>query len=294
MFGQPMTFGFGSQSAPVASPEKTRSARVEDKSTCLPVTVRAIEAALEDAAANDGQLRFHGSATEPAMLILVAAVEVIHSRQGTCLEFSVNDASGRLRARHFAEPGQEKTFDDVIPGRYVSLHGNMRTAPVTHFSVLGFRLLKSADEISYHMLQVAHAALRARRSLGTSVEATPAPKKTRSMVESTTTPPKSQAFGNEEVHDASMTQLEQLTSKPPVVTTKVALQGVELRSALLTLLQSGAVPQPEVGLTASQALQLLKQEVVGGEASISSTFQSLVEEGEVFQTIDDDHYSCLS
>merc|ERR1712050_609447 len=98
-------------------------------------------------------------------------------RQGSSLEFTVNDATGRMKARHFVAEPASKDFDDILPGRYVSMYGNMRTAPVVHFAVAGLRVVRSADEISYHLIECAHAATKLRKMQSIAEPSTPSPKK---------------------------------------------------------------------------------------------------------------------
>merc|ERR1712217_216801 len=68
-----------------------------------------------------------------------------------------------------------KSLEEITIGRYISAFGNMRTAPAPHFVVTGMRVIGSADEISYHMIESAHAALKLQR--GVTDPATPPPKK---------------------------------------------------------------------------------------------------------------------
>merc|ERR1719336_3828 len=114
------------------------------------------------------------------MLILIGVVESL-LRQGSSLEFTVNDATGRMKARHFVTEPALKGFDDIVPGRYVSMYGNVRTAPIVHFAVAGLRVVRSADEISYHMIECAHAATKLRKSGPASEPSTPSQKKHAAM-----------------------------------------------------------------------------------------------------------------
>merc|ERR1719359_943581 len=47
-------------------------------------------------------------------------------------------------------------------GRYVSIVGNLRTSPAAHVSAMSLQTVVTADEVSYHTIEVAHAALRLR------------------------------------------------------------------------------------------------------------------------------------
>merc|ERR1719277_569875 len=119
-------------------------------------------------------LNFFGC--EPGVLVLVAVVESV-VRQSTGLEMSLNDATGRIKARYFVTDPQPGELERIVPGTYVSAFGGVRSAPALHFAVQGLRPVESADEVSYHMIEVAHAMLRLQQPQKTFDPATPAPKK---------------------------------------------------------------------------------------------------------------------
>merc|ERR1719242_1553857 len=130
---------FGGDSQPAAtfaSPGK-KPPRQEEKQTCLPVTIRSMEVAVATRTAEGGdELKFFGS--EPSMLILVAAVESV-VRQSASLELSLNDSTGRIKARYFVTDAQDGHLDRIQAGRYVSAFGSVRTAPAMHFAISGVR-----------------------------------------------------------------------------------------------------------------------------------------------------------
>merc|ERR1711956_73606 len=75
--------------------------------------------------------------------------------------------------------------EGLAAGQYVSLFGNVRTAPEFHFAVAGIRPVRTADEVSYHMIEVAHTAMRLQDGSASAVQnaqprspKTPEPKKT--------------------------------------------------------------------------------------------------------------------
>merc|ERR1719382_1368332 len=111
---------------------------------------------------------------EHGMLVLVGAVEAV-VKQSASFEFSLNDATGRIKARHFLTDLPTKEIGKIEPGQYISIYGNVRTAPVVHFAAMGVRLVRSADEVSYHMIESAHAALKLQK--GRPEPFTPSPKK---------------------------------------------------------------------------------------------------------------------
>mmetsp|Transcript_23253 Transcript_23253/g.66708 ORF Transcript_23253/g.66708 Transcript_23253/m.66708 type:complete len:146 (+) Transcript_23253:1-438(+) len=75
---------------------------------------------------------------------------------------------------------------------------------------------------------------------------------------------------------------------PEIVKVPAAAQGMALRGRLLALLRDEAADAAE-GLVVSD----LCSKVGASEAEVRSCLGGLVDEGEVFATIDDDHYACV-
>merc|ERR1719262_558054 len=107
----------------------------------LPVTVRMIELAL--AQKGGDELRIHG--VEPGAVLLVGAVEDLDLKQAA-MEFSLNDATGRIRARFFF-PSSEFKADGVKNGSYISAVGTIKTEPALHLSCVTLRPIATPDEI---------------------------------------------------------------------------------------------------------------------------------------------------
>lgn len=137
----------------------SKRARHEERLPCVPVMLRM----LEDALANSGsgtEVQVHGS--ESGMLLIVGVIEAL-SKQPMCLDFSLNDGSGRMKARYFTNDAQLKDLAGVAPGRYVNVVGSIRTCPEVHVSVMFMRLIHSPDEVSHHLIEAAYAALKLTR-----------------------------------------------------------------------------------------------------------------------------------
>lgn len=248
----------------------------------MPVTVRAVEAAIERRTDEDGELKFYG--VEPSMLILIGAVESL-ARQGSSLELTLNDATGRMKARHFLAEPESKDLDDIVPGRYVSMYGNIRTAPAVHFAVAGLRVVRSADEISYHMIECAHAATKLRKNGPASEPSTPSPKKHAAM----------------EISPVKVAEPVARPADPPapvslgqaVVSTKAQqpqdLAG-GLREAIIAVLRKEGEGREE-GVSAA----VVRGTVValGSGEEVRRVLDQLVEDGEVYTTVDDDHFQLV-
>merc|ERR1712110_1342489 len=56
-----------------------------------------------------------------------------------------------------------KCIDGIAVGRYVSVVGMLRPSPALHVSAMSLRGVTSADEVSYHTIEVAHVALTMKR-----------------------------------------------------------------------------------------------------------------------------------
>merc|ERR1712232_507622 len=84
------------------------------------------------------------------------------SQQAASSEFVLNDGTGRIKAKYFAS-GSENAFSGIDSGRYVSLAAQLRSVPEPHLSVTAARPVRTADEISYHMIECAHSMLKLQR-----------------------------------------------------------------------------------------------------------------------------------
>jgi len=272
MFGGVQNFGASAPSAmPATMPDAgAKKPRQEEKQTCLPVTVRLIQTAVEQRGAGGGEgLQFHG--TEHGVLILVGLVET-WMRQSASAEFTINDGTGRLKARYYSSSDSLK---DIAPGRYVSLFGQVRTAPTVHFAVAGMGAVESVDEVSFHMIEVAHAAVKLGGA-GAEME-TPPPRK-----------PVLRTAGMEEPATGG---LEAVAAAPLVTTPPKTepLSGKTLRAEILRFLKSEGEEKPEgVGFMAVCAH-------VGSTPAreVTTALEGLVGDGDIFTTIDDEHFQCV-
>nr|QDO16213.1 replication protein A 32 kDa subunit [Lingulodinium polyedra] len=276
--GASLTMGFAPGGQAGAGPEAAlKRARQEDRQTCLPVTVRAVERALERRAeAGEEALSFHG--TEPGMLILVGTVEAM-ARQAASIEFSLNDATGRIKARYYLSDRQGRELEDLAPGRHVSVFGGVRTAPEVHLAVTGLRLVQSADEVSFHLIEAAHAALRLQR---------------RHLEPKTPSkPPASARTADAAAMDVSPPKLERPPAEvaPAAVPAapKAALSGDGLRKAIFAFLQKEGDGRPE-GVSFAA---LCGHADPAPADEVSAALELLVNDGEIYTTIDDGHFQVV-
>jgi len=275
--------GFGASQAPVAnSPEGAKRPRQEEKQTCLPVTIRAMEVAVAQRAEGGDDLKFFG--TEPNTLIIVAAVESV-VKQSTGLELSLNDATGRIKARYFVTDPQAGHLESIEPGRYISAFGSVRSAPAMHFAINGLRLVESADEVSYHMIEAAYAALRLQQ--GPKEPMTPAPKRAAVQETPELTPQKAMPAATAAATPAAPAAAPAVSAPAAPVKPAGPLRGAELRAAILDVIRA------EEGAEGTGVSALFEKFASAAQTEVRGIVDGLVSDGEIFQTIDDEHFSAV-
>merc|ERR1712070_104014 len=161
-------------------------------------------------------------------------------------------------------------------GRYVSVVGSLRKSPTPHVSAMTLQPVASADEISYHMIEVAHAALRLRNpskpngglGLGLGGANTITPVKPDVPV-----PPST----------AQAPAGEGMLQTPPKK---------DLRASVVDALQQVRDSGSEEGLSVSALIARLTP-AAGASDKVRDVLAQLVDEGEAFTTIDDDHFAMI-
>jgi len=285
---QATSVGFGGSyaSGPSAgvggSPPRQGAERQEDKQTCVPVTVRLLELALEERT-RDNELRVHGQ--EAGQLILVGLVEDL-ARSPNSLEFTLNDASGRLKVRHYFTEASD-ALDGIHAGRYAGIVGSLRTSPVVHFGAAWLWSVSSADEVSYHMIEVAHAALKLRQ--GERREAmmqTPEPKRViaggPASGAAQWTPPKV-----DELAGVGAMQVERPADVPSAK--PGAFEGEALKSAVRELVR-GSGEGRDQGVSIAEIVEAFPAVL---PEKVRAAAVALVDDGEIYNTTDDDHFQVL-
>jgi len=264
MFGSSQTLGFGAtqgMSQIQSSPEK--GGKKEDKQTCVPTSVRLLLDSQKAADRDGGELQLHGA--EAVNITLVGVVEAL-VQQATMVEFTLNDGSGRVKVRHYKNESTVETA--LAAGQYVSLVGSIRTSPVVHVSAMTLRPVSSADEVSYHMIDVAHTALMMKSGSGAALVKT--------------APPAQVAAPQ------PMTTAAAPAAATPAAVTPAAVAPAGEKS-VLEVLQSLAETRPG-GVPLTVMIESLKSLTA---AAVKTALDQLVVDGEAFTTIDDDHFSPL-
>jgi len=272
MFGAPIDttqatqpFFMGGATQGQATQGDAKKPRQEEKSTVLPTTIRAIEKAIEKK--TDVDVTFYG--TEPGMLLLVAVVESVE-QDGLHLEMMLNDSTGRIKAKHFATDN-DNMLQGIEVGKYLQVSGQLRTSPAAHISVTNARAVRSADDISFHMIESAHAALRLQ---------TPA-RAAKAQLMEVTLP----------TNPTAPTPAPVSFSTPAPAAAAPASAGAstgDAKASVKALLEKNAAV--ESGLSVKDICAQLGS----SEAAVKSALDQLMEDGDVFNTIDDDHFGVLS
>jgi len=170
-------------------------------------------------------------------------------------------------------------MDDVpglVAGKYMSIVGNLRTSPAAHVSAMSLQPVVGADEVSYHMIEVAHAALRLRNPTKASPMAVTPPKQTTelglglSAEANKATPPKIEAPAFAGFAEAAAPQKDLLTSITDELRKMEGSEEGLSFDALLSKLSPG---------TSSAKVR----EIVG----------KMVDDGDAFTTIDENHFSIV-
>lgn len=243
--------------------------------TLVPVTIHMMEQAAASQAPG-GDLRVDGRMAN--MMLVVGAVEDLN-RQQASMEFSLNDSTGRMKARFFF-PADLK-LDSVQNGTYVSAVGQLKTQPSVHFSLVSLHPVQSPDQISYHMVEVAHASLRNKGKLASTTKATAfsspqkdAPATVPRPLVSTTGP--------------SPQPMMTAVSKPtPVPMAPAASDSAPLREQIATFLRTFQNAD-------GAALEELNTRFgTAGPQAVKAAIDELLDEGEAYTTIDENHFAVV-
>jgi hypothetical protein len=247
------------------SPEK--KARQEDKQTCVPATCRLLLDSVNQSA-DKNEVLLHGQ--EVANVVLVGTVEELS--QGAVVEFTLNDGSGRIKVRHYQN---NEGLEGIVAGRYVSVVGVLRPSPSLHISAMSLRPVTSADEISYHTIEVAHVALTLLR--GGSRPPAPSPMPTSQPAASQLPKPAAVEHSQDVVHTPA-----------PAPQASPAGGAKNLKESVLEVLRR------EQSRAEGVPLPVVCEQVKGSAASeVKAILDALVADGEAFNTIDDEHFQLL-
>lgn len=292
------SLGLGSQ---LSQGSPAKKARTEEPQVCLPATARM----LHDSVASVDSTAYLSEGREASMLVVVGRVEGLTASAAT-IEFTMatgpamdtvrpqlaaagileqiepllmhgTDASNKIKVRKYITDAS-KAGTPPANGQFVVVTGLMRPSPELHLSAQFMHVVEDTKRIGFHMLEAAHSLLRITRG---------APAKDLRPVASPQTafssPPKQLAVGS--------SPLVQAQASP---NTNMGLAGAQpvasvsgLRESVLTALRASAAAGSVEGLTVADLLQKIPGAT---EASIQKLLAELKDEGDVYNTLDDDHF----
>lgn len=278
MFSSSLAFGgYGASQGDVAmdSTQATPNrAAGEQNQTLLPVTVKMVDSAVAAGGSDESDLRIDGK-TVNTVLIVGCVTEL--QKQSTAVEFHVNDATGKLRARYYFQQEMKETIDKVENGVYVSIVGIVKMKPAPHVSVLTMRPVQSPDEISYHEIHVAYASLKSKKKKTTSGESAFA--KVEPMQVSS--PPRPETV--------VQTVVTPMRRNEPVMATPPKNEG-PLKERISKFL---AEPQHQANQEGVSMKNLCQSFSDSKAEEIKASMNELLDEGMVYTTIDDDHFASV-
>lgn len=283
MFGSSQAFGGMTGAQETAGTAKR--VKQEEKQNVVPVTVRILDDAAAARTDESAELLIHGS--EAGLVHLIGVAEAV-VQQAAMLEFQLNDSSSRIKVRHYGSgAGMGEGLAGVTSGRYVSIIGNLRTSPTLHVSAMSLRAVTSADEVSYHMIEVALATLKLRTpsvagmsGLGLSAGV---------ALTDPSTPAKRMEKGSL-ISPMKVDAPEQISE--PATMQPAPAASTDLRSSILTLLKQEQDKSGEVGLALSSVVGKLAHCKAPAD-KIKQSLEGLVDEGEIITTIDDEHFAMI-
>lgn len=301
MWGVGATGGYGlgasqqQQQQPQAQGGKAGQPRQEEVELCIAVSIRLLQAAAAEPHSEAGNILIHGK--EVATVILVAMVEEVVS-QGSSIEILVNDSTGRLKLKYYVTEGVPEEVASLHPGQYISVAGQPRVTPSLHVSAVALRRTRTPDEVSYHMIEVAHTGLKMAQMAGQSI----------GNAQEFHTPPRRQAATNENQMpefaksgpagdharqlDYESPPKDGLGSSGAVaqVPAPMEVSQPNMQDAILSRLRQ--VPSDGPGLEIGALLKDIKLPGAS-EADVRKMLSQMVEDGDVIETIDSNHFAIV-
>jgi len=248
-----------------------------DKQICLPITTKM----LHTAAATGGELKIHGE--DATMVMLMGVVEGL-VKQTASIEFILNDSTGRVKVRQYlTDPNSNG--DGLMPGGYTQIVGSIRTTPELHVSACFVHSVDSPDQVSYHNIESVHSMLKLTRKPEPMTPATSRP---------VATPQTARLAPGPTMLVDSLSPQKELKAEATSVGNAASVKsdgkatGESLRARLLSYLRETGANQPE-GLT----IPKISEGFSDAANEIQGALEALVSEGEVFNTIDDQHFSTV-
>jgi len=252
--------------------EAPNRAAAEQNQTLLPVTVKMVDSAVAAGGSDESELRIDGK-TVHTVLIVGCVTELV--KQQTAVEFHLNDATGKMRARYYFQQEMQETIDKVENGVYVSMVGIVKMKPAPHVSVLTMRPVQSPDEISYHEIYVAYSSLKSKKKKSTSGESAFA------KVDMVSSPPRNEAV--------VQTVVTPMRRNEPMMATPPKNEG-PLKDRISKFLAEPDQQQNQEGVSMNKLCQSFSDSKA---EDVKASITELLDEGMIYSTIDDSHFMAV-
>jgi len=202
-----------------------------------------------------------------------------------CMELRVNDGTARFHAKYYLSAANlTEELSNLEAGMYVSGVGSLRMTPTPHLGLVSLQRVVSANELSYHAIEAALAALKLQEKGGGEKMVWTPPSKAQmneSAMDNTmekNTPPKDPQGLTVPVLVPPMQHVEIYQSK----------KETSVRDSILAFLQ-GNPCDDEKGYHVNAIVKMTGASV----DAVSEATKQLVEEGHIYPTIDDDHFVAI-
>lgn len=293
------SLGLGSQ---LSQGSPAKKARTEEAQVCLPATARMLHDAVASPDVNGAYL---SDGRDGSMLVVVGMVEGLTASTAT-IEFTMAmgpamdtvrpqlaaagvleqiepllmqsaDSGNKIKVRKYITDASKA---GVMPanGQFVVVTGLMRSSPELHLSATFMHIVEDAKRISFHMLEAAHSLLRVTRG---------SPAKDLRPVASPqaafSSPPKQLAAAREPLAQAQASPHSSVGHAGD----QAAASMSSLRESVLAALRASAAAGSVEGLTVADLLQKIPGAT---EADTQKLLAALKDEGDVYNTMDDDHF----
>lgn len=248
------------------SPQKGRAGG--DSNALIPVTIHMLEKAVVEGT----ETKIDGRNAN--MMIVVGAVEEFNRHASNLMEFVLNDSTGKIKIRYFISNPDLK-MDSIKNGMYVTAVGTLKNQPSLHFSVVALHPVKTPDEISHHIIDVAHSSLRHKGKMASKQPSTTKAGESLFMT---------QGFSSSPPPAVAAAPRPMVPTSSPVVAPKAEGPLSEQIAAFLSS------QQKDEGVAFTELTAHFN--TVGAEA-VKAAIDVLLDDGTAYTTIDDHHFAAV-
>jgi replication factor A2 len=253
------------QSPNFDSPTQQKPFKAADAQTLTPLTIRMMWNAIQG---SDEVFRVDG---QPLVQVtFIGKVILVDESNSTNISYKIDDGTGHIDVKVWLETddsGRTQQSEVIEPNTYVRVYGHLRNWQ-NSLNVVAFRImrLESHNELTFHLLEVIRVHLFNTKG--------PLPPVTQLDTQAAvvTSPISAQQSTPAAVGRMSIGSTEQLN---------------EIQRAIFQVLRNAR--NPTKGAERTEIIQALSQK--WSPSCVSENLQYLVQEGRLFTTVDEDHFS---